>query len=168
MQHNQQPPRGRRTFVQMFLGRPEDPAFYRALRVAGSVVLILLLGAGLNLLLARLGLMPEGLPFSWSGVGEEMLIKPAGAFLVVLFLHLLRWLIRAKRRRVALMLVAATGPLCFCLGVASFGAAKVFDRDALDNGAFVAWLVLLLVPAIFLGVVLQLERTWLRTHERST
>jgi hypothetical protein len=102
---------GKRTLAQVFLGRPEDPALPRALRVAGSVVLLVLLGAALSRLLVLVGLLPEWLPFSWSGLGEELLVKPAGAFVVVLFLHLLRWLIRAGRRRLALTLAAATGPL---------------------------------------------------------
>src|SRR5262245_31808160 len=139
---------GKRTLAQVFLGRPEDPALLRALRVAGSVVLILLLGAALIRMLVLVGLFPEELPFSWVGVGEELLVKPAGAFAVVLFLHLLRGLIRAGRRRLALTLVAATGPLCFCLGVMSFGVSQVFSRDVLSNEAILAWLVLLLVPAI--------------------
>jgi hypothetical protein len=155
------------TVAQAFLGRPEDPALLRALRVAGSVVLILLLGAALSRLLALVGLLPERLPFSWSGVGEELLVKPAGAFVIVLFLHLLRRLIRAGRRRLALTLVAATGPLCFCLGLMSFGGTRVFSRDVLDGEAILAWLVLLLVPAIFCGVVLGLEPVWLRTHSRN-
>jgi hypothetical protein len=155
---------GKRTLAQVFLGRPEDPALLRALRVAGSVVLLLLLGAALTRLLVLVGLWPEWLPFSWSGVGEELLVKPAGAFVVVIFLHLLRWLIRAGRRRLALTLVAATGPLCFCLGVMSFGATQVFSKDVLAGEAIVAWLVLILVPAIFCGVVLGLEPEWLRTH----
>ena len=153
--------------AQLFLGRPEEPALLRALRVAGSVVLIVLLGAALSRLLVLVGLLPEWLPFSWSGVGEELLVKPAGAFVVVLFLHLLRWLIRARRRRLALTLVAATGPLCFCLGVMTFGATQVFSRDVLAGEAIIAWLVLLLVPVIFGGVVLGLEPAWLRTRERN-
>jgi hypothetical protein len=135
--------------------------------VAGSVVLIVLLGVALSRLLVLVGLLPEWLPFSWSGVGEELLVKPAGAFVIVLFLHLLRWLIRAGRRRLALTLVAATGPLCFCLGVMSFGATQVFSRNVLSSEANIAWLGLLLVPAIFCGVVLQLEPVWLRTRERN-
>src|SRR5262245_48221093 len=103
---------GKRTLGQVFLGRPEDKALLRALRVAGSVILILLLAAALTRLLVHVGLLPEGLPFSWSGLGEELLVKSTGAFVVVLFLHLLRWLICA-RRRLALTLVAATGPMCF-------------------------------------------------------
>jgi len=158
---------GKRTWAQVFLGRPEDPALLRALRVAGSVVLIVLLGAALSRLLVLVGLLPEWLPFSWSGVGEELLVKPAGAFVIVLFLHLLRWLIRAGRRRLALTLVAATGPLCFCLGVMSFGATQVFSRDVLSSEANIAWLGLLLVPVIFCGVVLGLEPVWLRTRERN-
>ena len=98
---------GKRTWAQVFLGRFEDPALLHALRVAGSVVLLLLLAAALTRLLVHVGLLPEWLPFSWSGVGEELLVKPAGAFVIVLFLHLLRWLIRAGRRRLALTLVAA-------------------------------------------------------------
>jgi len=81
---------GKRTWAQVFLGRPEDPALLRALRVAGSVVLLLLLGVALSRLLVLVGLLPEWLPFSWSGFGEQLLVKPAGAFVVVLFLHLLR------------------------------------------------------------------------------
>ena len=158
---------GKRTLAQVFLGRPEDLALPRALRVAGSVVLLVLLGAALSRLLVLVGLLPEWLPFSWSGLGEELLVKPAGAFVVVLFLHLLRWLIRAGRRRVALTLAAATGPLCFCLGVISFGATQVFSRDVLESEAILAWLVLLLVPVIFCWVVLWLEPVWLRTHARN-
>jgi hypothetical protein len=157
---------GRRTLAQLFLGRPEEPAFLRALRVAGSVVLLLLLGVALSRLLVLVGPLPDWLPFSWSGVGEELLVKPAGAFVVVLFLHLLRWLIRAGRRRLALMVLAATGPLCFCLGVMSFGTTQVFSKDVLYSEAIVAWLVLLLVPVIIGGVVLGLEPVWLRTRER--
>jgi hypothetical protein len=85
----------------------------------------------------------------------------------VLFLHLLRWLIRARRRRLALTLAAATGPLCFCLGVMSFGATQVFSRDVLAGEAIIVWLVLLLVPVIFCRVVLGLEPVWLRTPERN-
>ena len=166
MPHVQQQ-HGKRTWAQVFLGRFEDPALLHALRVAGSVVLLLLLAAALTRLLVHVGLLPEWLPFSWSGLGEELLVKPAGAFVVVLFLHLLRWLIRAGRRRLALTLVASTGPLCFCLGVMSFGATQVFSRDVLASEAIVAWLVLLLVPAIFCGVVLGLEPEWLRTHARN-
>src|SRR6516164_10793920 len=119
---------GKRTLAQVFLGRPEDPALLRALRVAGSVVLLLLLGAALSRLLVLVGLLPEWLPFSWSGLGEELLVKPAGAFVIVLFLHLQRRLILARRRRLALTLAVATGPMCFCLGVMSFGATQVFSR----------------------------------------
>jgi hypothetical protein len=128
--------------------------------------LLLLLGVALSRLLVLVGLLPDWLPFSWWGVGEELLVKPAGAFVVVLFLHLLRWLIRAGRRRPALILVAATGPLCFYLGVMSFGTTQVFSRDVVYSEAIVAWLVLLLVPVIFGGVVLGLEPVWLRTYER--
>jgi hypothetical protein len=158
---------GKRTLAQVFLGRPEDPALFRALRVAGSVVLLLLLAAALTRLLVHVGLLPEWLPFSWSGLCEELLVKSAGAFVVVLFLHLLRWLIRAGRRRLALTLAAATGPLLFCLGVMSFGATQVFSRDVLASEAIIVWLVLLLVPTIFCGVVLGFEPVWLRTHARN-
>ena len=144
---------GKRTLAQVFLGRPEDPAFGRAFRAAASVALLLLLGLALTGLLRWVGLMPDYLPFSWSGFGEEMLVKPAGAFVVVLFLHLLRWLIRARRRGLALTLVAATGPLCFSAGLMSFGWSRVFSRDALTSEAMVAWLVLFLVPVIFFCVV---------------
>jgi hypothetical protein len=113
------------------------------------------------------GLLPEWLPFTWSGFGEELLVKPAGAFVGVLFLHLQRWLIRAGRRRLALTLAAATGPLCFCLGLMTFGATQVFSRDVLAGEAVIVWLVLLLVPLIFCAVVLGLEPIWLRTHERN-
>ena len=34
---------GKRTLAQLFLGRPEEPALLRALRVAGSVALLVLL-----------------------------------------------------------------------------------------------------------------------------
>src|SRR5262249_10073296 len=159
--------RGKRTLAQVFLGRSEDPALLRALRVAGSVVLLVLLCAVLIQLLVLVGLWPEWLPFSWSGVGEELLVKSAGAFVVVLFLHLLRWLIRAGRRRLALTLAAATGPLCFCLGLMRFGATQVFSRDVLAGEAIIVWLVLILVPVLFCGVVLGSEPIWLRTHERN-
>jgi hypothetical protein len=158
---------GKRTWAQVFLGRFEDPPLLHALRVAGSVVLLLLLAAALTRLLVHVGLLPEWLPFSWSGFGEELLVKPAGAFVGTLFLHLLRWLIRAGRRRLALTLVAATGPLCFCLGLMTFGTTQVFSMDVLTGEAILAWLVLLLVPAIFCAVVLGLEPAWLRTHERN-
>lgn len=137
----------------MFLGRPDDPAFGRAFRVAGSVVLLLLLGIALNGLLRWVGLMPDYLPFSWRGCGEELLVKPMGTFLVVLFLHLLRWLIRTRRRGLALTLVAATGPLCFSMCLVSLGWARVFSVDALTSEAVAAWLVLFLVPAVFYCVV---------------
>ena len=153
MPHNsQQPANRKRRFVELFIGRPDDPALGRAFRVAGSVVLVLLLGIALNGLLRWVGLMPDYLPFSWSGFGGELLVKPTGAFLVVLLLHLLRWLIRAGRRGLALALVAATGPLCFSMCLVSFGWARVFSRDALTSEAMVAWLALFLVPAIFYGV----------------
>ena len=166
MMHVQQQ-HGKRTWAQVFLGRFEDPALLHALRVAGSVVLILLLAAALTRLLVLAGLLPEWLPFSWSGFGEQLLVKPGGAFVGVLFLHLLRWLIRAGRRRLALTLAAATGPLCFCLGLTTFGPTQVFSRDVLSSEAILAWLVLVLVPAIFCVVVLGLEPAWLRTHERN-
>ena len=157
----------KRKFHEMFLGRSDDPAFGHAFRVAASVILLLLLGLALSGLLRWVGLLPDYLPFSWSGFGEEMLVKPTGAFLGVLFLHLLRWLIRTGRRGLALSLVAATGPLCFSAGLMSFGWAQVFSRDALTSEAMVAWLVLFLVPAIFFGVVGRLRPTWPRTPERS-
>jgi len=125
------------------------------------------LAAALTRLLVHVGLLPEWLPFTWSGFGEELLVKPAGAFAIVLFLHLLRWLIRARRRRLALALAAATGPLCFCLGLTTFGPTQVFSRDVLTGEAILAWLVLLLVPVIFCGVVLGFEPIWLRTQERN-
>lgn len=153
--------------VKLFLGRPEDPALGRAFRAAVSVALILVLGVALNGLLRWIGLMPTWLPFSWAGVGEEMLVKPAGTFLVVLFLHLLRWLIRAGRPGLALTLVAATGPLCFFVGLMSFGWAQVFSWDALTSQAVIAWLALFLVPAVFLGVIVQLRLMWLGAHERN-
>ena len=166
MPHVQQQ-HGKRTWAQVFLGRFEDPALLHALRVAGSVVLLLLLAAALTRLLVHVGLLPEWLPFTWSGFGEQLLVKPAGAFVVVLFLHLLGWLIRAGRRRLALTLAAATGPLCFCLGLLSFGATQVFGRDVLSSEAIIVWLVLLLVPAIFCVVVLGWEPVWLRTHAQN-
>ena len=159
---------GKRTWAQVFLGRFEDPALLHALRVAGSVVLLLLLGGAAPIqLLVLVGLWPEWLPFSWSGVGEELLVKPTGAFVVVLFLHLQRRLILARRRRLALTLAAATGPLCFCLGLMTFGATQVFSSDVLSSEAILAWLVLLLVPVIFCALVLGLDPIWLRTHERN-
>jgi hypothetical protein len=157
---------GKRTWAQVFLGRFEDPALLHALRVAGSVVLIVLLGAALSRLLVLGGLLPEWLPFSWSGLGEELLVKPGGAFVGVLFLHLLRWLILARRRRLALTLAVATGPLFFCLGMMTFGATQVFSRDVLASEAILAWLVLFLVPVIFCVVVFGFEPIWLRTQER--
>ena len=48
----------------MFLGRPEPPAFARVLRVAGSVVLLLLLGLALHGLLTLAGVLPDWLCFS--------------------------------------------------------------------------------------------------------
>jgi hypothetical protein len=158
---------GKRTWAQVFLGRFEDPALLRALRVAGSVVLLLLLAAALTRLLVYVGLLPEWLPFSWSGLGEELLVKSAGTFVVVLFLHLQRRLILARRRRLALTLAVATGPLFFCLAVMSFGVTQVFSTDVLATEAILAWLVLFLVPVIFCGVVFWLEPEWLRTHERN-
>lgn len=156
----------KRSFAQIFIGRPDDPALGRAFRAAVSVVLLLLLGGALRGLGVLVGLVPEELPFSWSGFGEEMLVKPAGTFLIVLFLHMLRWLIRTGRRGLALMLVVATGPLCFAAFLVTFGWARVFSRDALTSDAVVAWLVLFLVPAIFFGVIVQLGPTWIRTQER--
>jgi hypothetical protein len=167
MPHVQQQ-HGKRTWAQVFLGRPEEPALLRALRVAGSVVLLLLLAAALTRLLVHVGLLPEWLPFSWSGFGEELLVKAGGAFIIVLFMHLLRWLIRAGRRRLALTLAAATGPLCFCLGVMTFGATQVFSRDVLGSEANLAWLVLILVPVIFCAVVLGFEPIWIRTHTQNS
>jgi hypothetical protein len=158
---------GKRTWEHVFLGRPEEPALLRALRVAGSVVLLLLVAAALTRLLVQVGLLPEWLPFSWSGLGEELLVKAGGAFVVVLFWHLLRWLIRTGRRRQALTLAAATGPLCFCLGVMSFGSTQVFNREVLASEAILAWLLLILVPVIFCGVVLGFEPIWLRTRAQN-
>ena len=154
-----------RNIWQMFFGRPGDSAFGRAFRVAASVVLLLILGIALNSLLRWLGLMPDYLPFSWSGYAQEMLVKPTGAFLGVLFLYLLRWLIRTQRRGLAMTLVAATGPLCFFAGLMSFGCAQVFSTDALTSPAMAAWLALFLVPGIFYLIVAQLAPTWLRTPE---
>jgi hypothetical protein len=158
---------GKRTWAQVFLGRFEDPALLHALHVAGSVVLLLLLAAAMTRLLVHVGLLPEWLPFSWSGFGEELLVKPAGAFVIVLFLHLQRRLILARRRRLALTAVAATGPLCFCLGLMTFGATQVFSRDVLSSEAILAWLLLVLVPAIFCAIVLGLEPIWFRTHAQN-
>jgi len=157
----------RRSVVQLFFGRPDDSAFYRAIRVAASVALILLIGGTIRPLAVLAGMVPEEFPFSWSGLGEEVLVKSAGAFVVVLFLHLLRWLIRARRRGLALTLIVVTGPLSFCVGLMSFGAAQVFSMSALTGGAALAWLMLLLVPIIFWGIVAQLETRWLGTHDRN-
>jgi len=157
----------KRTVAQLLFGRPEDLAFYRATRVAVSAILILLIVAAIRPLAVRAGLVPEEFPFSWAGLGEELLVKPAGAFVIVLFLHLLRWLIRARRRGLALMLVAATGPLSFCVGLMSFGSAQVLSMSALTGEAVIAWLMLLLVPIIFWGVVTQMETKWLGTHDRN-
>ncbi len=142
-----------RTLWQMFMGRSEDPAFSRAFRVATSVVLLMLLAQALIGLLRCVGLMPDYLPFTWLGFGEELLVKPMGAFLGVLFLHLLRWLIRTRRRGLALALTAATGPLCFTMFLLTFGWVPVFSSDVLTNEAIIAWLVLFLVPAIFFSVL---------------
>jgi hypothetical protein len=158
---------GKRTWGQVFLGRPEDSALHRALCLAGSVVLVLLLAAALTRLLVHVGLLPDWLPFSWSGLGGELLVKSGGAFVGVLFLHLLRSLIREGRRRLALTLAAATGPLCFCLAVVDLGATQVFSRDVLGSQAIIAWVVLILLPVIFCGVVLGFEPIWLRTHARN-
>jgi hypothetical protein len=49
----------------------------------------------------------------------------------------------------------------------TFGATQVFSSDVLSSEAILAWLVLLLVPAIFCVVVLGLEPAWLRTRERN-
>jgi hypothetical protein len=151
--HIRQHSNRKRNFAQMFLGRLEDPAFGHAFRVAASVVLLLLLALAVTGLLRWAGLIPDYLPFSWSGFGEEMLVKPAGAFVGVLFLHLLRWLIRAGRRGLALTLVVATGPLCFSAGLMSFGWSRVLSRDALTSEATVAWLLLFLMPVIFFCVI---------------
>jgi hypothetical protein len=51
--------------------------------------------------------------------------------------------------------------------VISFGATQVFSSDVLESEAILAWLVLILVPVIFCGVVLGLEPVWLRTHARN-
>jgi len=154
------------SFVQLFCGRPEDSALSRATRVAASVVLLMLLALAFNGLLRWGGLMPDYLPFSWSGFGEELLVKPTGAFFIVLFLHLLRWLIRIKRRGLALLLTAATGPLCFTLFLLTFGWGRVFSSDVLTDAAIVTWLVLFLVPVIFWGVVTTMGPIWIGTEER--
>lgn len=168
MKHHLQPESPwKRPAVQWFCGRPEDPAFYRAARVAASVVLLLLLACAIRPLAVLAGLVPKEFPFSWSGAGEEMLVKSALAFVVVLFLHLLRWLIRARRRGLALTLAAATGPLSFGAGLMSFGPSQVLSRNALTSQALVVWLVLLLMPVIFWGVVIQLESKWLETQDRN-
>src|SRR5579884_396969 len=77
---------GTRTLTQVLLGRSEDPALLRATRVAGTVALILLLGVVLSRLLAFMRLLPDWLPFSWSGVGQELLAKSGGAFVLELLL----------------------------------------------------------------------------------
>ena len=144
---------------------PRGSGFTSSPGVAGSVVFLLLLAAAWFAYLCMWGCCRNGCRFHGRESGG-LLVKSAGAF-VASFLHLLRWLIRAGRRRLTLTLVAATGPPCFCLAMISFGAAQVFSRDVLASEANIAWLGLLLVPAIFCGVVLGSEPAWLRTRERN-
>jgi hypothetical protein len=150
---------------QTLFGRPEDPPFSRAARVAAAVVLILLLACAVRPLFVLAGLVPEEFPFSWSGAGEEMLVKPAGAFVLALFLSLERRLIQVRRRGLALTLAAATGPLVLLMGVMSLGPARVFNMDALHDEAVAAWLGLILVPFIMLVVVTGLETVWRQVGE---
>lgn len=153
--------------AQTLFGRPEDPPFSRAARVAATVVLILLLACAVRPLCVLAGLVPEEFPFSWSGFGEEMLVKPAGTFVVALFLSLERRLIQVQRRGLALTLAATTGPLVFLMGVMTFGPARVFSMDALNlnHEAMAAWLGLILVPVIMVGVITGLETVWRQVGE---
>ena len=148
--------------AQTFFGRPEESAFLRAARVAALVVLILVVGFAIRPLAVLAGLVPDAWPFSWSGAMEEMIIKPAGTFVGALFLHGMRRLIQARRRGLALGLVAATGPVVFLAGLMSFGSAHVFSMSALTDEAIIAWMGLILVPGILFAVVAGLESAWLR------
>ena len=150
---------------QTLFGRPEDPPFSRAARWAAAVVLILLLACAVRPLFVLAGLVPEEFPFSWSGFGEEMLVKPAGTFVGVLFLSLERRLIQVQRRGLALTLAAATGPLIFLMGVMSFGPASVFSMDALNHEAVAAWLCSIFVPVIMVCVITGLETVWRQVGE---
>jgi hypothetical protein len=49
----------------------------------------------------------------------------------------------------------------------NFLCSAITSTAALASEAILAWLVLLLVPVIFCGVVLGFEPAWLRTHERN-
>jgi hypothetical protein len=153
--------------AQTLFGRPEDPPFSRAARVAAAVVVILLLACAVRPLCVLAGLVPKEFPFSWSGFGEEMLVKPAGAFVVALFLSLERRLIQVQRRGLAITFAVATGPLVLLMGVMSFGPARVFSMDALNlnHEAVVVWLGLILVPVIFFAVVTGLETVWRQVGE---
>jgi len=111
------------------------------------------------------GLVPVGFPFSWSGLGGEMLVKPAGIFVVMLFLSLERRLIQVQRRGLALTLAAATGPLVFLMGVMRLGPARIFKMDALNDEAVAVWVGLIAVPVIMLGVTTGMETVWRQLGE---
>ena len=145
-----------------FFGLPQESAFLRAARAAAFVVLLLVVAIAIHPLTVLVGLVPEWLPFSWSGAMEEMMVKPALTFALVLFLHGMRRLVQARRRGLALGLVAATGPLLFLAGLMDFGPAHVFSRSALTDEAIIAWVGPILVPGILLVVVTGLEPAWLR------
>jgi hypothetical protein len=151
--------------AETFFGRAEEPALRRAARVAASVVLILALGSAIRPLFVLAGLVPEEFRFSWSGAGEEMIVKSGGAFVVVLFLHLEKRLIQARRRGLAVAFALATGLVVFSAGLLSFGPTHVFSTSALTDEAVIAWLGLILVPAIVLGVITQLETVWRQDGE---
>jgi hypothetical protein len=151
--------------AQTLFGRLEDPPFSRAARAAATVVLILLLACAARPLFVLAGLVPEEFPFSWSGAGEELLVKPAGIFVVMLFLSLERRLIQVQRRGLALTLAAATGPLVFLMAVMGFGAARVFNMAALNDEAVAAWVGLIAVPIIMLGVTMGMETVWRQIGE---
>jgi hypothetical protein len=151
--------------AQTLFGRLEDPPFSRAARAAATVVLILLLACAVRPLCVLAGLVPEGFPFSWSGLGGEMLVKPAGIFVVMLFLSLERRLIQVQRRGLALTLAAATGPLVFLMGVMRLGPARIFKMDALNDEAVAVWVGLIAVPVIMLGVTTGMETVWRQLGE---
>jgi hypothetical protein len=148
--------------AEAFFGRPQESAFLRAARAAVCVVLLLMVGIATRPLAVLTGLVPEYFPFSWRGAMEEMMVKPALTFVLALFLHGMRRLIQARRRGLALGLVAATGPVLFFAGLMNFGPAHVLSTSALTDEAVIAWVGPLLVPGILFAVVTGLEPEWLR------
>jgi hypothetical protein len=150
---------------QAFFGLPQESAFLRAARAAAFVALLLVVGIATHPLLVLAGLVPEYFPFSWSGAMEEMMVKPALAFVLALFLHGMRRLVQDRRRGLALGLVAATGPALFLAGLISFGPTHVFSTSALTDEAIIAWVGPILVPGILFAVVTGLEPMWLQIGE---